>query len=422
MEKKGYSWGWVPLILMLVGFAGGLMARKSQETGQTIVSVGEPLFSQKILASRSAPSSISEGEYFYQLSRMLDQTYVDGVKDEDGLASGAVRGMIGSLADPLCSYHPKEQMAAESRRLSGSYEGIGLELALIFDKEELKKLQDKAPNLDSLMLLPILTVTAVPEGTPAHKAGMKPGDQIIGLDDRAVLSALDIKEIRELQAKADKKEIPWSVIEKARESFRKRAENNYLATRARELMTTGKEGSLKVTWRRGTEVMTAGLTRKVTQVPALVKQPDGSYKVRFMRGLQDEIGRQQLAGKDLTMDLRGVGQGDFSVMKSVLEIMAAPGVYGLLTKEGAGKPQPLAVRKGIEKPGRLTLLVDGTTRGAAEVFALALSFRGQAQLKGTSMAGERAWLETFSVQGGDGYTLVTGIFRPSSQAPEEGVK
>lgn len=422
MEKKGYSWGWVPLILVLVGFAGGLMARKSQETGQTIASVGEPLFSQRILASRTAPSSISEGEYFYQLSRMLDQTYVDGVKDEDGLASGAVRGMVGSLADPLCSYLPAEQMAAEGRRLSGSYEGLGLELALIFDKEELKKLQDKAPNLDSLMLLPVLTVTAVPEGTPAFKAGMKPGDQIIGLDDRAVLSALDIKEIRDLQQKADKKLIPWAEIEKARESFRKKAEHNYLATRARELMTTGKEGTLKVEWRREGQVMKADIARSVTQVSALDKQSDGSFKMRFIRGLQDEIKRQQMGGKEVTLDLRGVGQGDFSVLKSALELLAAPGVYGVLTKEGEAKTQPLTIRNGIASPGKMTLLVDSTTRGAAEVFALALSFRGQAKLKGSSMAGERAWLETYSVQGGDGYTLVTGIFRPADKAVQEAVK
>jgi len=422
MEKKGYSWGWVPLILVLVGFAGGLMARKSQETGQTIASVGEPLFSQKILASRSAPSSISEGEYFYQLTRMLDQTFVDGVKDEDGLAKGAVRGMIGSLADPLCSYLPKDQMAAESRRLSGSYEGIGLELALVFDKDELKKLQDKAPNLDSLMLLPVLTVTAVPEGTPAHKAGLQPGDQIIGLDDRAILSALDIKQIRDLQEKADKKLIPWSEIEKVRESFRKKAEHNYLASRARELLTTGKEGTLKIEWRRGSEIKKAAIARSVTPVPSRVKQSDGSWKMRFLRGLQEEITRHQLGGKELTLDLRGVGQGDFSVMKAALEQLAAPGVYGLLSKEGEGKPQPLAVRNGISKPGRLTLLVDGTTRGAAEVFALALSFRGQAKLKGSGMAGERAWMDTFSVQGGDGYTLVTGIFRPASKSAEEDVK
>lgn len=422
MENKGYQWGWVPLILVLAGFAGGLIARKAQETGQPIASVGQPLFSQKILASRTAPSSISEGDYFYQLSRMLDQTYVDGVKDEDGLAKGSVRGMVGSLADPLSNYLPKEHMAALTRRLGGEYEGIGLELSLVFDQGELKKLQEKAPNLDSLMLLPVLTVTAVPEGTPAFKAGMLPGDQIVELDGRAVLSALDIKEIRDLQDKADKKLVPWSEIEKAREAFRKKAEHNYLASRARELMTTGKEGAITVAWRRSGQIMKATIGRNVTQVPPLAKQADGSFKVRFIRGLQQEVTSRQLGGKEVTLDLRGTGQGDFSVMKSVLEELAAPGIYGELNTEKGGKPLPLAVRRGIAKPGRLTLLVDGTTRGAAEVFALALSARGQAQLKGKAMAGERAWIDTFSVQGGDGYTLVTGIFRPASQSAQEAAK
>jgi C-terminal processing protease CtpA/Prc len=415
MEKKGFQWGWVPLILVLAGFAGGLIARKAQETGQPIASVGEPLFSQKILASRTAPSSISEGDYFYQLSRMLDQTYVDGVKDEDGLAKGSVRGMVGSLADPLSNYLPKEQMASMTRRLGGAYEGIGLELSLVLDQGELKKLQEKAPNLDSLMLLPVLTVTAVPEGTPAFKAGLLPGDRIVELDGRAVLSALDIKEIRDLQEKADKKLVPWAELEKARESFRKRAEHNYLASRARELMTTGKEGALSVVWRREGQTKKATISRNITQVQPLTKLADGSFKVRFIRGLQQEITSKQLGGKDVTLDLRGAGQGDFSVMKAALEELAVAGIYGELSTEKGGTPQPLAIRRGVPKPGRLTLLVDGTTRGAAEVFALALSARGQAQLKGKAMAGERVWIDTYSVQGGDGYTLVTGIFRPTSK-------
>lgn len=414
MQKPARQWGWIPLVLVLAGFAGGLVVRKAQDTGQPLAAVGDPLFSQRILASRDAPLSLSEGEYFYQLTRMLEQTYVDGVKDEDGLASGSIRGMIGSLADPLSTYLPKEQMAAQSKRLTGTYEGLGIELSLRFDPEELKKLQEKAPNLDSLMLLPVLEVTAVPEGTPAVKAGLKPGDRIVGLDGRAVLSALDIKELRDLQDKADKKEIPWSQLETAREAFRKKAEHNYVASRARELMTTGKEGTLKVEWLRQGSPLKASITRAITQVKPLVKQADGSYKVRFMRGLQEAMQQQNLPGKDVVLDLRGTGQGDIGVMKAVLEVIAAPGVYGSLVTEKDKESRPLAVRKGIEKPGKLTLLVDQTTRGASEIFALALSGQGQAKLKGSSMAGERAWIETFSVQGGHGYSLVTGLFRPTS--------
>lgn len=422
MQQPARQWGWIPLVLILAGFAGGLVVRKAKDTGQPLAAVGEPLFSQRILASRDAPLSLSEGEYFYQLTRMLEQTYVDGVKDEDGLASGSIRGMIGSLADPLSTYLPKEQMAAHSKRMTGTYEGIGLELNLKFDQEELKKLQEKAPNLDSLLLLPVLEVTAVPEGTPAEKAGLKPGDRIVGLDGRAVLSALDIKNLRDLQDKADKKEIPWSQLEKERESFRKKAESNFVASRARELLTTGKEGTLKVEWVREDSRQEAAITRSITQVKPLVKQSDGSYKVRFMRGLQEAIQEAKIPGNDAVLDLRGTGQGDIGVMKAVLELVSAPGVYGSLVTEKDSDSRPLAIRTGISNPGKLTLLVDKTTRGAAEIFALALSSRGQAKLKGSAMAGERAWIETFAVQGGHGYSLVTGLFRPGSGTPASTTK
>ncbi len=416
MQQPARQWGWIPLVLILAGFAGGLAVRKAKDTGQPLAAVGEPLFSQRILASREAPPSLSEGEYFYQLTRMLEQTYVDGVKDEDSLASGAVRGMIGSLADPLSTYLPKDQMAALSKRLAGTYEGIGLELSLRYDQNELKKLQDKSPDVDLSMLPPVLEVTAVPEGTPAAKAGLQPGDRIVGLDGRAVLSALDIKELRSVQEKADKKLIPWSELESIRESYRKKSEHNYPASRARELMTTGSEGTLKVEWMRQNTPYSASVKKAVTQVPPLVKQADGSFKIRFIRGLQDALLKERLPGKDVVLDLRGTGQGDTSVLKSVLEEISAPGIYGSLVTEKDKDARPLAVRKGLDKPGKLTLLVDKTTHGAAEIFALALSSQGQAKLKGSSMAGERAWVETFSVQGGDGYSLVTGLFRPGGPA------
>ncbi|HEY0867168.1 MAG TPA: hypothetical protein VGE01_07315, partial [Fimbriimonas sp.] len=54
---------------------------------------------RNLLASRDN-SSVPEGDYFYEIADLLKREYVEPVQDGSKLATGAVRGMVGSLGDP----------------------------------------------------------------------------------------------------------------------------------------------------------------------------------------------------------------------------------------------------------------------------------------------------------------------------------
>jgi C-terminal processing protease CtpA/Prc len=80
------------------------------------------------------------------------------------------------------------------------------------------------------------------------------------------------------------------------------------------------------------------------------------------------------------------------------------------------KAVPVVISKGNPNPPKLTLLVDASTRGAAEIFALALSKFAGATLSGASTGHERSVLETVPLPDGSGYCLVTGEYVVSTGA------
>ena len=72
----------------------------------------------------------------------------------------------------------------------------------------------------------------------------------------------------------------------------------------------------------------------------------------------------------------------------------------------------LTVKSGNQHPPSIELVVDGTTRGAAEIFALALSSHHLAKLDGAETGGDRSVEQIVELPDGSGYTLKTGSYRP----------
>ncbi len=81
---------------------------------------------------------------------------------------GAIEGLVGSLEDPYTVFFPPEEAKAFSEEIAGNFSGVGMEVGI----------KNK-----------ILTVIAPLKGTPAEKAGIKTGDQILKID-KTVTSGL----------------------------------------------------------------------------------------------------------------------------------------------------------------------------------------------------------------------------------------
>ncbi|HHO48268.1 MAG TPA: S41 family peptidase [Desulfobacteraceae bacterium] len=98
-------------------------------------------------------------EAFSTVLMLLQQHYVDPIDPHD-VIMGAINGMLTSL-DPHSSYLSPDDFTELQEETHGSFSGIGIEITM----------KDG-----------ILTVVSPIEDTPAYRAGIKAGDQIIRID------------------------------------------------------------------------------------------------------------------------------------------------------------------------------------------------------------------------------------------------
>jgi len=113
------------------------------------------------------PSAGNEETYkglkvFSDVIELIEKNYVDPVESKD-LINKAIQGMVNSL-DPHSSFLPPDAFNELQVDTRGEFGGIGIVIAI-----------QKG----------ILTVIAPIEGTPAQKAGIKAGDQILKINDES---------------------------------------------------------------------------------------------------------------------------------------------------------------------------------------------------------------------------------------------
>lgn len=91
---------------------------------------------------------------------VIKRLYVDKTNDKK-LVDGAIKGMVESLGDPYSSYLDKTHFDAFREETRGNFEGIGVQI----DKKK-----------DQLLVISPI------DDTPAFKAGLKAGDNIIKIN------------------------------------------------------------------------------------------------------------------------------------------------------------------------------------------------------------------------------------------------
>lgn len=152
--------------LVLLGFfLGGLYVGSSR--GPEI---------EKILniSNAETPASVNaDFEPFWKVWNTINEKYPNPYKISDQKKiEGAISGLIGSLNDPYSVFFNSDETKEFEEEISGSFTGIGVEVGI----------RDK-----------ILTVIAPLKDTPGYKAGLKPGDKILKID-QIETSSLSIDE------------------------------------------------------------------------------------------------------------------------------------------------------------------------------------------------------------------------------------
>ncbi len=133
-------------LILTIGFASGFWIGKSQIV-YPVLPPGDVDFS-----------------LFWQAWNTIKEKYGDREDlDTDEMIYGAISGMVESLNDPYTVFFSPEEAKEFLEDVKGVFEGVGMEIAVKGEQ---------------------LQVVAPLEGTPAYKAGLRPGDRIMKVDGK----------------------------------------------------------------------------------------------------------------------------------------------------------------------------------------------------------------------------------------------
>ena len=110
--------------------------------------------------------------------------YVEEVTDEE-LIEAAIRGMLTSL-DPHSSYLNPEEYRESQIVTTGQFGGLGIEI-----------------NMEDGLLRIISPIA----DTPAFRAGLKPGDFIVGVNGDSIKGMSLLESVKRLRGKPDRKSV-----------------------------------------------------------------------------------------------------------------------------------------------------------------------------------------------------------------------
>lgn len=275
-----------------------------------------------------------------QAYQMIKSNYIHKVDDQK-LIDGAIGGMVSALGDPYSTYMSPEQAQQFKADLKSSFSGIGAEVTLKNGR---------------------VTVVSPIKGSPAEKAGIRPEDQIIKVND-INLEGMDINE----------------AVSKIR---------GPKGSKARlEIMRPGVQDVIKITVVRDeisietveAEMMEDGIGRITISQFAEETAKDFSKKL-------SELEKQGLKG--LVIDVRGNPGGILPVVLEICEALLPENEVVLMTEDNEGNRTKYTTKEGKAKSYPITVLIDKGSASASEILAAALKEIGGYKLVGETTFGK----------------------------------
>ncbi len=295
---------------------------------------------------------------FESVLQHIQNDYVDE-PNMDKVRAGALRGLAYGL-DPYSTYLTPEQVREYNAGNKESQAGIGAELSQVAS---------------------YLYVIAPMKGSPAEVAGLKAGDIIEYIDNKATRD-ISLYDAKQLLNGAAGSEVKLRVLRANSSPLTvsvKRGTGRAAAAEAR--MEAGKIGILRV------NSFADGESNEVrARLQDLIKQ--GAQKV--------------------VLDLRDTAGGSLQEAVNVANLFVKDGVLAqTVGREGKALKTFSADPKLTLFSGPVVALIDTGTAGAAEVVASALIERDRGQVVGEKSFGAGTEQQLFTLRGGDGLLLTT---------------
>lgn len=279
------------------------------------------------------------------------------------LIEGATAGMVQALEDPYSTYLEPELYQSLEGNIKGTYGGVGLLITMDKDHK--------------------LTVVSPFKGTPAHRAGIATGDQILRIDDRDT-AELDLNEAAALMQ--------------------------------------GEPGTQVVLllYRPGGSTWEVTLTREIIEVPTvegeyLEDYPGIAYISisNFTDHTGAELGQlllelQKEGLEGIVLDLRNNPGGSLTAALEVASYFIPEGPVVYIKGKTSSDTLYTVHPHRVNVP--LAVLVNGGSASASEIVAGAIKDTGTGKLVGETTFGKGIVQTVFPLNGGAAVKLTTSKY------------
>lgn len=331
--------------------------------------------------AQAAPPNKEENTYrqlelFARVLSYVQNNYVEPV-DEQQLMYGAIKGMLETL-DPHTQFMPPDVFKEMKIDTSGEFGGLGIEIARRDDN---------------------IVVVAPIDDTPAQRAGIRSGDQILKIDDEPTRNMELARAIQKMRGPAGKKVL----LTIMRDGFTAAREfaiiRDHIRIASVESTLYGGIGHVKVK----------------------------NFQERTDQSLNKELQklRQQNGGKELkglVLDLRN-NPGGLLDQAVAISDRFLPGNLAIVSTRGRSGTQVTEERskeRDTERGYPMVVLVNAGSASASEIVAGALQDHDRAVILGTPTFGKGSVQTVIEMEDGSGLKLtIARYYTPSGRSIQE---
>lgn len=318
-------------MFILLGIVNGKVQLNSQSNNEQ---AGEEV-SGKSTSAREVNQKVA------LLEAYIKKYYLEDV-DENDFADGIYKGVVESLKDPYSTYYTAEEYKAMTEARSGTYYGIGASVSQKIDTG-------------------IITIVKPFESGPAYEAGILPGDIIYKVEGEEVTGEDITEVVTKMKGPAGTK-VKMSVI--------------------REGETEPLEFTLE---RRKIEVPTIEFEMLENKIGYIAIAEFDEVTAQQFRSALNKLEKQGMKG--VVIDLRGNGGGRLDTVVDMLDRILPEGmIVSMKDKNGNGEEYKSTNKEQLKVP--LSVLINGNSASASEVFAGAVQDYGIGTLVGTTSYGK----------------------------------
>ncbi len=328
--------------------------------------------------SATSPDLYQELDLFAKALHFVRENYVETPDDQE-LLYGAIRGMMKSL-DPYTTFMKPENYKELQLDTRGRFGGVGIEVTVRNNR---------------------LTVIAPIDGSPASRAGIRAGDEILKIDGTSTKNMTLGDAVKKMRGKRGQK-IRLSLGREGRKS---------------PLQIVLRRDIVKIQSVREIEELGEGLA--YLRISAFQQDTTDALEAALNR-----LEKQESGLRGLIIDLRNNPGGLLSEAVTVSDKFLSEGVIVKTKSRSAPAQERYSQLDGTRAELPIVVLVNKGSASAAEIVAGALQDHGRAVLLGTTTFGKGSVQTVYEIGEGAAVKLtIARYYTPSGRSiHEKGIK